>query len=72
MSREINYRTEFVTVLSDQPQGGFITRKSTPKDPIADVRSGGFFGFLFPRNPEPPADNTRRRDRYYRQGPGGW
>ena len=30
LSRETNYRTEFVTVLSNQPQGGFITRKPTP------------------------------------------
>ena len=28
-SRETNYRTEFVAVLSNQPQGGFITRKPT-------------------------------------------
>jgi len=27
LSAETNYRTEFVAVLSDQPQGGFITRK---------------------------------------------
>ena len=27
LSRETNYRTEFVAVLSNQPQGGFITRK---------------------------------------------
>ena len=26
LSEETNYRTEFVAVLSDQPQGGFITR----------------------------------------------
>ncbi len=70
LSRETNYRTEFVVVLSDQPQGGFITRKPTPKDdPVADFRNdGGFFGFLFGRNPEPQVDNTRRRDRFYRQG----
>ena len=29
LSKETNYRTEFVTVLSNQPQGGFITRKPT-------------------------------------------
>ena len=28
LSAETNYRTEFVAVLSNQPQGGFITRKS--------------------------------------------
>src|SRR5207302_7381701 len=30
LSRETNYRTEFVAVLSNQPQGGFITRRPTP------------------------------------------
>ena len=29
LSAETNYRTEFVAVLSNQPQGGFITRKPT-------------------------------------------
>ena len=29
LSKETNYRTEFVTVLSKEPQGGFITRKPT-------------------------------------------
>src|SRR6266481_9477071 len=27
LSRETNYRTEFVAVLNNQPQGGFVTRK---------------------------------------------
>src|SRR6201999_1288132 len=31
LSTETNYRTEFVAVLSNQPQGGFITRKPTPR-----------------------------------------
>src|SRR5580692_2873124 len=35
LSRETNYRTEFVAVLSNQPQGGFVTRKPTP---TVDVR----------------------------------
>ena len=30
LSSETNYRTEFVAVLSNQPQGGFITRASRP------------------------------------------
>ena len=30
LSRETNYRTEFVAVLNNQPQGGFVTRKPTP------------------------------------------
>ncbi|MDQ8732438.1 L,D-transpeptidase [Bradyrhizobium sp. LHD-71] len=34
LSTETNYRTEFVAVLSNQPQGGFITRKPTPVAPM--------------------------------------
>ena len=30
LSSETNYRTEFVAVLSNQPQGGFITRMPSP------------------------------------------
>ena len=29
LSRETNYRTEFVAVLSNQPQGGFLMRRPT-------------------------------------------
>src|SRR6185437_5355733 len=29
LSQETNYRTEFVAVLSNQPQGGFVTREPT-------------------------------------------
>jgi lipoprotein-anchoring transpeptidase ErfK/SrfK len=40
LSEETNYRTEFVAVLSNQPQGGFITRERTPmvaaNDPYGD------------------------------------
>ena len=39
LSAETNYRTEFVAVLSNQPQGGFITRPRTEVaviDPNAD------------------------------------
>lgn len=62
LSRETNYRTEFVVVLSDQPQGGFITRKPT-EIPVAS-RDDDFFGFMFQRNSGP------RGDQYYRQR--GW
>ena len=31
LSKETNYRTEFVAVLSDYPQGGFITRRAPAK-----------------------------------------
>ena len=43
LSSETNYRTEFVAVLSNQPQGGFITRAPSPKVNIARD-DGGFFG----------------------------
>ncbi|HEX4409139.1 MAG TPA: L,D-transpeptidase [Xanthobacteraceae bacterium] len=42
LSAETNYRTEFVAVLSNQPQGGFITRK-----PSTDVVSDNGDGFSF-------------------------
>src|SRR5262249_45510486 len=43
LSAETNYRTEFVAVLSDQPQGGFITRKPSTDVLVAD--DGGYSGF---------------------------
>ncbi|MEI8277247.1 MAG: L,D-transpeptidase, partial [Hyphomicrobiales bacterium] len=56
LSAETNYRTEFVAVLSDQPQGGFITRKPSEESIIAseDRRYDGF-GFFSSRN-----SNSRR------------
>ena len=38
LSRETNYRTEFVAVLNNQPQGGFVTRKPTPQIGRASCR----------------------------------
>jgi hypothetical protein len=75
LSRETNYRTEFVAVLSNQPQGGFITRK-----PTVDVasqspqRDGGFNPFsIFQRNGDTDAGNTRRRrEQDYRPQRGWW
>ena len=48
LSKETNYRTEFVAVLANQPQGGFITRKPTPvvvadRDAPYDDGFGSFF-----------------------------
>jgi hypothetical protein len=45
LSEETNYRTEFVAVLSNQPQGGFITRERTPM--IAATDPYGDDGFWF-------------------------
>jgi hypothetical protein len=40
LSRETNYRTEFVTVLNDQPQGGFVTRRPTVEVPLRTATTG--------------------------------
>ena len=60
LSKETNYRTEFVTVLSNQPQGGFITRKPTPPDILVAGDDVGFSPFFQP-SWNPQAVNTRRR-----------
>lgn len=60
LSEETNYRTEFVVVLSDQPQGGFITRKPSEVMMADDNGWGsgrqddGGFDAFFQRNPNPP------------------
>ena len=62
LSKETNYRTEFVAVLSNQPQGGFITRKPTPPQDmlVAGPSDDGFSSFFQPAwNPQ--TVNTRRR-----------
>lgn len=71
LSAETNYRTEFVAVLSNQPQGGFITRKPTapPMDVASDDgwdNGGNGFGFFFQqRDPYPQPVNPRRRSGQY-------
>ncbi|WBL80201.1 L,D-transpeptidase [Bradyrhizobium xenonodulans] len=70
LSAETNYRTEFVAVLSNQPQGGFITRKPTapPMDVASDDgwdNGGNGFGFFFQqRDPYQQQANPRRRGQY--------
>jgi hypothetical protein len=66
LSNETNYRTEFVAVLSNQPQGGFITRRPSANVNFArdDFRSGaGFFSFF--------QGNWGRGD-YHRMRRGWW
>jgi hypothetical protein len=69
LSVETNYRTEFVAVLSNQPQGGFITRPRTPPVDMQVASDDGWggdgFGFFFQpnRNPQP----APRGGQYYRQ-----
>lgn len=65
LSAETNYRTEFVTVLNNHPQGGFVTRKPTPK-PDMDIASGDDvyddgFSMFFPRERSPQRNDMRRR-----------
>lgn len=82
LSSETNYRTEFVAVLSNQPQGGFITRKPTANVLVASDGSNDGWGFFFGRSPEPQPVNPRQRggqprqqvhpQPYYRQWQPGW
>ena len=73
LSAETNYRTEFVAVLANQPQGGFITRKPTFVDEmrVASRSDNDMFGFFFQRAPEPQPVNPRRRgsQQYYQGQP---
>lgn len=69
LSSETNYRTEFVAVLSNEPQGGFITRKPTAPAMIAGDdgwdNGGNGFGFFFQqRDPYVQPVNPRRRSQY--------
>jgi len=69
LSKETNYRTEFVAVLSNQPQGGFITRKPTADSRVA-TRSDDFWGFTFQRSSDPYSGSPRVQSNRY--GPGWW
>ena len=68
LSAETNYRTEFVAVLNNQPQGGFITRKPTVVDVNVASRNDEGFGFGFfnfqrdqaPQAQPPQTGNPRR------------
>ena len=56
LSRETNYRTEFVAVLNNQPQGGFVTRRPTADVLVAsdNVWGDDGLGFFFQRQLELP------------------
>src|SRR6478672_6325842 len=72
LSRETNHRTEFVAVLNNQPQGGFVMRRPTADVAVA---SGNFWGdwSFFQPNWNSQTGNTRRRGgQYYYQVPPGW
>jgi hypothetical protein len=79
LSGETNYRTEFVAVLNNQPQGGFITRRPTADVYVASQDgwddSGGFGFFFQQRNPNPqpqPYNPRRRGGQYYQPMQQGW
>jgi chemotaxis protein histidine kinase CheA len=68
LSAETNYRTEFVAVLSNQPQGGFITRQPSNDIDVADddYRSERDFPFF-----ERGWGNAPRRGNFYFRPPWG-
>jgi len=76
LSRETNYRTEFVAVLNNQPQGGFVTRRPTADVAIASGNfwSGDGWGALFQPNWNSQTGDTRRRggQHYYPVQRGWW
>jgi hypothetical protein len=75
LSSETNYRTEFVAVLSSQPQGGFVTRRPTVNVDVAESSTWGGEGLGFPFQPNPApqtVDPRRRGGQYYRPMQPGW
>jgi lipoprotein-anchoring transpeptidase ErfK/SrfK len=68
LSSETNYRTEFVAVLNNQPQGGFVTRRPTVDVPVASGNGwGNGFGYFFQRNWNSQPGNARPRAAQYYQ-----
>jgi hypothetical protein len=69
LSRETNYRTEFVAVLNNQPQGGFVTRRPSVDVPVVSGNDWGNdgLGFFFQRNWNSQPGNTRPRAGQYNQ-----
>ena len=76
LSRETNYRTEFVAVLNNQPQGGFITRRPTADVDVAngDSLDDNGFGSLFQpyRNPQPGNMRPRGGQLFFPMQRGLW
>ena len=69
LSRETNYRTEFIAVLNNQPQGGFVTRRPTVDVNVASDNGwdNDGFGSFFQRNWGSQTGDTRRGGgQYYR------
>jgi hypothetical protein len=74
LSGETNYRTEFVAVLNNQPEGGFVTRRPTADVAVASDNFWGDDGLrpLFLPNWNSQTGNTRRRGGQYYQLQRGW
>jgi hypothetical protein len=75
LSRETNYRTEFVAVLNNQPQGGFLMRRPTVDVRVASRNHWGNdgFGFFFQRNwNSQPAYTRPRASQYYEMQQRWW
>ena len=71
LSSETNYRTEFVVVLNNQPQGGFANRTRSPEMNIARDSDDFGNGFGRPRDWAPSYGYRQPRGQsYYR--PQGW
>ncbi len=84
LNRETNYRTEFVVVLNNQPQGGLAMRKRSPDVHVAR-RNGdddSFFGFNrrrdwdsqsgSPRRPAGPYYQPQYDGQYFQRQRGWW
>ena len=71
LSKETNYRTEFVAVLANQPQGGFITRQPTAVASRDDQDDDGF-NLFSPRNWGPQPVDPRRGGQPFRPMQRGW
>jgi hypothetical protein len=71
LNSETNYRTEFVVVLNNQPQGGLITRRPTSTDVALQSAPGGFFSSWGwgsqSANPPQPAGQHNSQRQYYGQ-----
>jgi L,D-transpeptidase catalytic domain len=70
LSRETNYRTEFIAVLNNQPQGGFVTRRPTVDLNVASGNGwdNDGFGSFFQRNWGSQTGDTRRGGGPVRRG----
>jgi pyruvate/2-oxoglutarate dehydrogenase complex dihydrolipoamide acyltransferase (E2) component len=63
LNSETNYRTEFVVALNNQPQGGLITRKTSPDIRLARGNPWDYGGFWGGQSYARP--NSRRQLRWW-------